>query len=89
MKNWFEEKNSEVARTHKKTYEKSLKCNHAVRLFEGEYYYKGFNISKDGGKEYPWNYGSPSELEHGSARTKKEAMQNIDYYFEALGTKKA
>lgn len=79
MRNWFDEIKSETARKHKAAYEKSLKSDHAVKVHEGEYYYRGFNISKDGGRDYPWNYGRPSEISHESAVTKREAMETIDY----------
>ena len=79
MKFWFETTGSEIARTHKAAYKKSLKCEHAVKVIEGVYYYKGYEISKDGGREYPWNYGRPDEISHEAAVTKKEAMETIDY----------
>lgn len=78
MKNWFDVINSETARAHKAAYEKSLKSGHAVKVTEGEYYYRGYNISKDGGRECPWNYGKPDEISHESTATKKEAMETID-----------
>lgn len=79
MKNWFDVISSESARAHKAAYEKSLKSNHAVKVIEGSYYYRGYEITKDGGSECPWNYGKPSEISHEAAATKREAMENIDF----------
>lgn len=76
---WFDEAKSEIEKKHKAAYEKSLKSAHAVKVHEGEYYYKGFNISNDGSKYYPWNYKRPDEIQSESAVTKREAMLSIDY----------
>lgn len=76
---WFYMSNGEICRIHRAAYEKSLKCDHAVKVHEGSYYYKGYQISKDGGRDYPWNYGRPDEISHEAAVTKKEAMETIDY----------
>ena len=65
---------------HREAYEKSLKSNHAVKVHSSEYYYRGFEISKDGGAECPWNYGRPEEHDHESAASKREAMEFIDSF---------
>lgn len=76
---WFDEMKSDIARKHKEAYKKSLKSDHAVKVHEGEYYYKGFNISNDGSKYYPWNYKRPDEIQSDCVKTKKEAMETIDF----------
>ena len=75
---WFNTSNSELHVMHRKAYEKSLKCNHAVKVTSGSYYYKGFEIEKTGGNEYPWNYRKPSETECEVAQSKAIAMLEID-----------
>lgn len=82
MKNtaWFYTDNTEICLKHRKAYEKSLKSKNAVKVISGVYYYRGFEISKDGGSEYPWNYNKPenSDFDREAATTKKEAMAFID-----------
>lgn len=75
---WFNLGNSDLHIMHRKAYEKSLKCNHAVKVVSGSYYYKGFEIEKSGGDKYPWNYRHPSETECESVQTKADAMMCID-----------
>lgn len=75
---WFNLGNSHLHIMHRKAYEKSLKCNHAVKVVSGSYYYKGFEIEKSGGTEYPWNYRKPSETECECVPTKADAMMCID-----------
>lgn len=83
MKKWFENPdnhNRELCEMHRKAYEKSLKSEHAVKVHAGMYYYKGFEISNDGGRECPWNYNRPeaSDFDSGYAETKRIAMESID-----------
>lgn len=71
--------NGSIATMHRTAYEKSMKSSHAVKVHSGTYYYRGWEISNDGGKECPWNYENPTE--HGSreaAETKRQAMEYID-----------
>lgn len=58
--------------------QRSIKGNCCVKVFQGEYYYKGYFMSKDGYPEYPWNYGIDRLVDYSCAKTKKECMQNID-----------
>lgn len=73
-----------LAKAHAAAYEKSLKSTHAVKAQAGTYYYKGWEIAKDGGRECPWSYSKPG---HGQdfgdwAETKKLAMAYIDDIIE-------
>lgn len=79
MKNWFDGCNTGVGRIHREAYEKSLKCNSAVKVQNGCYYYKGYEVERTGGTDYPWNYRLPSEITSECAKTKKEALEIIDY----------
>lgn len=86
MKNtpWFYEprlNNGERAKAHRTAYEKSLKTsNHAVKAQSGTYYYRGYEISNDGGRECPWSYNRPDAHDYDKefAETKKLAMAYID-----------
>jgi hypothetical protein len=82
MKNrvWFYKRNDAVAHAHRAAYEKSLNCNHAVKVHSGQYYYKGFEVSKDGGRECPWNYCKvgADDFFREAAETKKLALEYID-----------
>lgn len=82
---WFYMDNEKICILHRTAYEKSLKCDHAVKVHDGEYYYKGYQISKDGGRDYPWNYGRPDEISHEAAQTKKEAMETINFIINQGG----
>jgi hypothetical protein len=75
---WFNRNDDEISVMHRKAYEKSLKCSHAVKVHSGSYYYRGFEIEKTGGTECPWNYGMPSETEHEGVKSKWVAIQCID-----------
>ncbi len=77
---WFYTFNDALAKEHRAAYEKSLKCNHSVRTYGGTYYYKGYEISKDGGRECPWNYNKvgASDFDREAAETKKQAIEYID-----------
>lgn len=75
---WFNRGDDEISVMHRKAYEKSLKCNHAVKVHRGSYYYKGYELSDCGSREYPWNYRKPSETGVKSAKTKSLAMAYID-----------
>lgn len=62
-----------------------------MKVHAGCYYYKGYEISNDGGTAYPWNWtkytsteymyknGYIASEEHFSAQSKKECMEQIDY----------
>lgn len=70
----------ELAKQHRAAYEKSLKSRHAVKVHSGTYYYRGFELSKDGGSEFPWNYSRPDadDFDREAAETKALAMAYID-----------
>lgn len=85
MKNtpWFYDprlNKDSLAKNHRTAYEKSLKSRHAVKVHSGTYYYRGFELSKDGGRECPWNYNRPgaSDFDREAAETKALAMAYID-----------
>lgn len=67
-----------LAKQHRAAYEKSLKSRHAVKVHSGTYYYRGFEISKDGGRECPWNYTRVGDFDQEAAETKALAMAYID-----------
>lgn len=73
---------SDIMKRHEKARKQSLKEDRCVKVHQGEYYYKGFNVSNDGGTECPWNYTIENErgytVHHGYASTKKECISNID-----------
>lgn len=75
---WFNRNDDEISVMHRTAYEKSLKCNHAVKVHSGSYYYRGYEIEKTGGTECPWNYRKPSETECEGVKSKAIAMWNID-----------
>lgn len=75
---WFENDNSELAIAHKNAYNKSIKEQKCVKLREGHYYYKGFEIAKDGYSAYPWTWNNPADIESECAKTKKECIETID-----------
>ena len=91
MKMWFDNADTANARAHKAAYEKSVRENRCVKVHAGCYYYKGYEISNDGGTEYPWNWtkytstkymddkGYTASEEHFAAQSKKECMEQIDY----------
>ena len=70
----------ETATAHREAYEKSLKSRRAVKVHSGCYYYRGYEVAKDGGTECPWNYNRPEadDFDRESAETKKIAMECID-----------
>lgn len=70
----------ELARQHRAAYEKSLKSRHAVKVHSGTYYYRGFEVSKDGGRDCPWCYNRPdaSDFDKGWAETKALALAYVD-----------
>ena len=76
----FDSRSKFLYEAHRKAYEKSLKCDHAVKVHSGTYYYKGYEISNDGGRECPWNYNKvgASDFDREAAETKKLAMEYID-----------
>lgn len=78
----------ELKRAHRKAYEKSIKEERCVRVHKGAYYYKGFNISKDGNRDFPWNW---KELTGASvpATTKEEAQRNIEAHLQSVKQKTA
>ena len=75
---WFNRNDSELSVMHRKAYEKSLKCGHAIKVHRGSYYYKGYELTDCGSREHPWNYRKPSETGVESAKTKSLAMAYID-----------
>lgn len=91
MKMWFDNAKTDNARKHKSAYEKSIKEQRCVKVHAGEYYYKGYEISNDGGYEYHWNWtrytsaeymdtrGYTASDEHFAAKSKQECMKQIDF----------
>lgn len=72
---WFECSKNDFAEKHKEAYRKSIKKQTCVKVHAGMYYYKGYEISNDGGSEYPWNWGIEYYF---PAKSKKECMKQID-----------
>lgn len=73
--------NGDLAKAHRTAYEKSLKdSRHAVKAQSGTYYYRGYEVTNDGGRERPWSYNKPgaSDFDKEWAETKKQAMEYID-----------
>lgn len=71
----------DLAKTYRIAYEKSLKdSRHAVKAQSGTYFYRGYEISNDGGREFPWSYNRPEDSDFCKefAETKKLAMAYID-----------
>lgn len=80
---WFNSpyvKQNELTEACRNAYNKSLTSKHAVKVFSGSYFYRGYELTKDGGSECPWNYNRPEDNDFNReyAETKKQAMENID-----------
>ena len=83
---WFYKDNSELCKKHREAYEKSLNCNHAVKVHSKMYYYKGYEVSASEERiaKYRWGYVKvsyyPEDME--VCNSKAEAMMNIDGIIE-------
>lgn len=77
---WFYIFNDDTALKHRAAYEKSLTSKSAVKVHAGTYYYRGYEISDGGCRDYPWSYNRPedSDFDREWAPTKREAMEYID-----------
>lgn len=75
---WFENSKGEIATMHRNAYNKSIEEQRCVKVHQGCYYYKGFEISNNGGTEFPWNWRSPADIENECAKTKRECIETID-----------
>lgn len=79
---WFYSEGTTLAEMHRIAYEKSLSSNHAVRVYSGKYYYRGYEVdySVERGSGYRWAYRAVKDR-MGSmefATTKKECLLCID-----------
>lgn len=71
----------DLARRHREAYEKSLTSKHAVKAQCGTYYYRGYEISNEGSREFPWSYNRADaayDFDKEWAETKKLAMSYVD-----------
>lgn len=79
---WFYSIDTTLAKMHRIAYEKSLSSNHAVRVYSGTYYYKGYEVdySVERGKGYQWAYRFVKDQIDNMefATTKKECLLCID-----------
>lgn len=73
---WFENNKSATALKHKNAYNKSVKEQRCVKVRQGCYYYKGFEI-RCAGTGF-WNWKNPSAIDSEYANTKKECIETID-----------
>ena len=77
---WFDYCKTDNAQKHKAAYQRSIRCQCCVKVHAGAYYYRGYEISNDGGREYPWNWGINDEKTENyfPAKSKKECIDQID-----------
>ena len=75
----------DLANAHRTAYEKSLiDSHHAVKAQSGTYYYRGYEITSEGGRMCPWSYNKPGDSDFNKewAETKKQAMEYIDDFLK-------
>lgn len=74
---WFENSISATAIKHRNAYNKSIKEQRCVKVHQGSYYYKGFEIRHHDGADF-WVWKSPADIDSECADTKKECIETID-----------